>query len=48
MFSPRILEQTKNWPNQKVVNVKGLHFLQEDSNDEIGQAIKKFLQDSVF
>ena len=47
-FSPMILEHTKNWPNQKVVNVKGLHFLQEDSNNEIGLAIKKFLQDSVF
>jgi len=47
-FSPLISELTKNWPNHKTVNVKGLHFLQEDSYDDIGQAIKEFLLDSVF
>jgi haloalkane dehalogenase len=31
------------WPNQQEVTVKGLHFIQEDSPTEIGQAIAKFL-----
>ena len=46
-FSPWIKEIIKNWPNQKEVSVKGLHFLQEDSPAEIGQAIKGFLTESV-
>ena len=29
----------RSWPNQLEVTVKGLHFLQEDSPQEIGQAI---------
>jgi haloalkane dehalogenase len=31
------------WPNQNEVTVKGLHFVQEDSPVEIGQAIRAFL-----
>ena len=31
------------WPNVKTVKVKGLHFVQEDSPDEIGQEIAAFL-----
>lgn len=31
------------WPNQQEVTVKGLHFIQEDSPAEIGQAIAGFL-----
>ena len=33
----------RNWPNQREVTVKGLHFLQEDSGDEIGQAVSGFV-----
>ncbi len=29
----------RSWPNQQEVTVKGSHFIQEDSPDEIGQAI---------
>jgi len=29
----------RTWPNQKEITVKGIHFIQEDSPDEIGQAI---------
>jgi haloalkane dehalogenase len=29
----------RNWPNQAEVTVPGLHFLQEDSPDQIGQAL---------
>ena len=32
------------WRNQQEVNVKGLHFLQEDSPDEIGQAVADFVR----
>ena len=29
----------RTWPNQTEVTVKGLHFVQEDSPQEIGQAV---------
>lgn len=32
-------EFCRGWPNQQEVTVSGLHFIQEDSPDEIGQAI---------
>jgi haloalkane dehalogenase len=32
------------WPNQTEVTVKGLHFLQEDSPDEIGRAVADFVR----
>src|ERR1044072_3656811 len=32
------------WPNQTEVTVKGLHFIQEDSPDEIGQAVADFVK----
>ena len=31
------------WPNQQEITVKGRHFLQEDSPDEIGQALARFV-----
>lgn len=34
----------RSWPNQKEVTVPGNHFLQEDSPDEIGQAIARWRQ----
>ena len=33
----------RNWPNQTEVTVKGSHFIQEDSAEEIGQAIANWL-----
>ncbi len=33
-------EFCRSWPNQTEVTVKGIHFVQEDSPDEIGTAIK--------
>ena len=33
----------RSWPNQTEVTVKGLHFLQEDSPEEIGKAISSFV-----
>jgi haloalkane dehalogenase len=34
----------RTWSNQEEIKVAGRHFLQEDSPDEIGQAIAKFIQ----
>ena len=35
-------EVCRVWPNQTEVTVKGLHFIQEDSPDEIGTAVAEF------
>ncbi len=32
----------RSWPNQAEVTVPGLHFLQEDSPDQIGQALARW------
>jgi haloalkane dehalogenase len=37
-------EFCRSWPNQTEVTVKGSHFIQEDSPDEIGQAVAKWLK----
>jgi haloalkane dehalogenase len=37
-------EVCRRWPNQSEVTVKGLHFLQEDSPDEIGAAVADFVR----
>ncbi|NIA25319.1 MAG: haloalkane dehalogenase [Gammaproteobacteria bacterium] len=36
-------EFCRKWPNQEEVTVKGLHFVQEDSPHEIGEAIARFV-----
>lgn len=40
----RTLEFCRTWLNQREVTVKGMHFLQEDSPHEIGNALREFLQ----
>jgi haloalkane dehalogenase len=37
-------EICRAWPNQTEVTVKGAHFLQEDSPDEIGSAVADFVR----
>jgi haloalkane dehalogenase len=37
-------ELCRAWPNQTEVTVKGRHFLQEDSPDEIGRALASFVR----
>jgi haloalkane dehalogenase len=32
----------RTWKNQREITVKGLHFIQEDSADEIGKALSKW------
>jgi haloalkane dehalogenase len=37
-------EFCRSWPNQTEVTVPGLHFIQEDSADEIGAAVAEFVR----
>jgi haloalkane dehalogenase len=37
-------ELCRAWPNQTEITVKGRHFLQEDSPDEIGRALAEFVR----
>lgn len=37
-------EYCRTWPNQQEVTVKGSHFIQEDSPNEIGQVVAAFLR----
>jgi haloalkane dehalogenase len=37
-------EFCRAWPNQQIVTVKGAHFLMEDSPNEVGDAIARFVQ----
>jgi haloalkane dehalogenase len=37
-------ELCRTWPNQTEITVKGLHFLQEDSPDDIGRALAAFVR----
>ena len=37
-------EVCRAWPNQTEITVKGLHFIQEDSPDEIGHAVAEFVR----
>ena len=38
-------EFVRSWKNQTEITVKGNHFVQEDSAEEIGQALRDFVQD---
>jgi len=40
----RLEELARAWPNQKVVTVPGIHFVQEDSGPQVGQAIAAWLR----
>jgi haloalkane dehalogenase len=40
----RVREFARTWPNQTEVTVKGTHFIQEDSPDEIGAAVADFVR----
>lgn len=45
ILTGRPREFCRGWPNQTEVTVKGLHFIQEDSPDQIGQAIAHWLEE---
>jgi haloalkane dehalogenase len=40
----RARDFVRTWPNQTEVSVAGVHFLQEDSPDEIGAAVASFVR----
>ena len=40
----RALDFVRTWPNQTEVTVPGVHFIQEDSADEIGAAVASFVR----
>ncbi len=44
ILTGRLREICRAWPNQTEVTVKGSHFIQEDSPDEIGEAIAAFVR----
>ncbi|MCW3466256.1 haloalkane dehalogenase [Chitinophaga nivalis] len=39
----RALDCCRTWPNQQEVTVKGIHYIQEDSPNEIGKALQYFV-----
>ena len=43
ILTGELRELCRAWPNQSEVTVRGSHFIQEDSPDEIGSAIAKWL-----
>jgi haloalkane dehalogenase len=43
ILNGRQLELARSWPNTTEVTVKGNHFVQEDSPDEIGGAIRDWM-----
>jgi haloalkane dehalogenase len=45
ILTGRQREFCRQWPNQKEVTVKGVHFVQEDSPSEIGLAVADFVRD---
>jgi len=44
LLTGRAAEFCRNWPNQTEVTVKGIHYIQEDSPAEIGQALREFVR----
>jgi haloalkane dehalogenase len=40
----RIRDLIRSWPNLTETTVTGLHFVQEDSPDEIGTAVAQFVR----
>lgn len=43
----RAYEFCRAWPNQTEVTVEGIHYLQEDSPDQIGEALRAFVSTGV-
>ena len=43
LANPRMVEFVRTWPAQTEVKVAGVHFVQEDSPDEIGRAIAEWM-----
>ncbi len=46
ILTGRARDFCRTWPNQKEVTVKGIHFIQEDSPDDIGRAVASFIRET--
>ena len=46
VVNSRIRQLIRTWPNLTETNISGIHFVQEDSHDEIGTAVAKFVCNS--
>lgn len=44
LLTGRARDFCRTWPNQQEVEVKGIHYIQEDSPDEIGMALQRFIR----
>jgi haloalkane dehalogenase len=44
ILTGRIRDYVRSWPNQTEITVPGVHFIQEDSPDEIGSAVAQFVR----
>jgi haloalkane dehalogenase len=44
ILTGRLRDFCRTWPNQTEVTVKGVHFVQEDSPREIGEAVSRFVR----
>jgi haloalkane dehalogenase len=44
LLTGRLRELCRTWPNQTEITVSGMHFVQEDSPHEIGQAVADFVK----
>ena len=45
LITGRARDFCRTWPNQREVTVSGIHYVQEDSPDEIGTALRTFIQE---
>jgi haloalkane dehalogenase len=43
LLTGRLRDLCRTWPNQSEITVSGLHFVQEDSPHEIGEAVADFV-----
>lgn len=47
MVTGQVAERCRSFPNLKEVTVKGAHYVQEDSPDEIGEAIANWIREEI-
>jgi haloalkane dehalogenase len=45
LLTGRARDFCRTWPNQREVGVRGIHYIQEDSPAEIGEALRRFVGD---
>jgi len=44
LLTGRAREFCRTWPNQREVSVRGIHYVQEDSPDDIGSALREWVR----